>query len=49
MGIFRKAGYFVLPRSRNDLWHEVGTARFGADPATSVTDLDCQVRGISGL
>ena len=34
---FRKAGYFVIPRSRNDLWHEVGTARFGHDPATSVT------------
>jgi choline dehydrogenase-like flavoprotein len=46
---FRKAGYFVIPRSRNDLWHEVGTARFGHDPMTSVTDVDCQVHGISGL
>jgi choline dehydrogenase-like flavoprotein len=49
MKAFRKAGYLVLPRKRNDLWHEVGTARFGHDPKTSVTDVDCQVHGISGL
>lgn len=46
---FRKAGYRVLPRSRCDLWHEVGTARMGSDPATSVVDPDCMVHGIEGL
>ena len=30
-------------------WHEVGTARFGKDPGTSVLDPNCQVHGIKGL
>ncbi len=46
---FRAAGYPVLPRNRSDLWHEVGTARMGADPATSVTDARGMVHGIEGL
>jgi choline dehydrogenase-like flavoprotein len=46
---FQRAGYPVIATRRNDLWHEVGTARFGPDPKTSVTDLDCQVHGVSGL
>jgi len=46
---FRKAGYMVIARKRDDLWHEVGTARFGHDPQSSVTDVDCQVHGVSGL
>ena len=48
--IFQRAGYFVLARRRHPLvWHEVGTARFGTDPATSVVDQNCQVHGIEGL
>jgi choline dehydrogenase-like flavoprotein len=47
---FRRAGYLVLARRRPPyLWHEVGTARLGADPATSVVDPNCQVHGIKGL
>ncbi len=47
---FHKAGYRVLARQRDPyIWHEVGTARFGSDPATSVTDPNCQVHGIDGL
>ncbi|WP_431272861.1 GMC oxidoreductase [Dankookia sp. P2] len=47
---FRRAGYPSLARKRAPyLWHEVGTVRFGADPATSVLDPDCQVHGIKGL
>jgi choline dehydrogenase-like flavoprotein len=48
--IFRQAGHRVLIRRRPPyIWHEVGTARFGADPATSVVDPNCQVHGIEGL
>jgi choline dehydrogenase-like flavoprotein len=48
--IFRRAGYPVLARRRPPhVWHEVGTARFGTDPVTSVVDPDCQVHGIKGL
>ena len=50
LDIFRRAGYFVLAHRRPPhIWHEVGTARFGADPNTSVVDPDCQVHGIRGL
>jgi len=48
--IFRRAGYLALARRRPPhVWHKVGTARFGADPATSVVDQNCQVHGIQGL
>jgi choline dehydrogenase-like flavoprotein len=48
--IFRRAGHRVLARrSPPRVWHEVGTARFGRDPATSVADENCQVHGIEGL
>jgi choline dehydrogenase-like flavoprotein len=48
--IFRRAGYIVLERRRFPfVWHEVGTARFGNDPSTSVLDPNCQVHGIDGL
>jgi choline dehydrogenase-like flavoprotein len=48
--IFQRAGHLVLaPRRRPHVWHEVGTARFGTDPATSVVDQNCQVHGIEGL
>src|SRR5262249_48361033 len=47
---FRRAGRRVLARRRAPrTWHEVGTARFGCDPATSVVDPNCQVHGIEGL
>jgi choline dehydrogenase-like flavoprotein len=50
LGIFRRAGYFVLSRRRPPhVWHEVGTARLGTDPSASVVDSHCQVHGISGL
>lgn len=47
---FRRAGYPTLaPRRPPYVWHEVGTASFGVDPSTSVTDPNCQVHGIQGL
>ena len=30
-------------------WHLLGTARMGADPATSVTDGSGRVHGVAGL
>ena len=48
--VFRQAGYLVWARRRFPFaWHEVGTARFGKDPGTSVLDPNCQVHGIEGL
>src|SRR5262249_3601087 len=49
VGIFRRAGYPVYAPRRHYFWHEVGTARMGDDPTTSVADLNCQVHGIEGL
>jgi len=47
---FRRAGYRTLARRRAPYqWHEVGTARFGDDPAHSVADPNCEVHGIRGL
>jgi choline dehydrogenase-like flavoprotein len=46
---FRRAGFPVIARPRHYFWHDVGTARFGHDPADSVTNPDCMVHGISGL
>lgn len=31
------------------LYHPVGSARMGRDPANSVVDLQCKVHGVSGL
>jgi choline dehydrogenase-like flavoprotein len=48
--IFQRAGLFVLARRQPPrVWHEVGTARLGADPSTSVVDPSCQVHGVEGL
>lgn len=48
--IFRRSGYRVLARRGYPrVWHEVGTARLGADPGTSVVNPNCQVHGIKGL
>jgi len=50
VNIFRRSGHYVLSRTRRPrIWHEVGTARLGSDPATSVTDPNCQVHDIKGL
>ena len=46
---FRAAGYPSFARRRPDLWHTVGTARMGDDPAASVTDARGKVHGIEGL
>jgi choline dehydrogenase-like flavoprotein len=34
---------------RNGLGHQVGTCRFGADPRTSVLDLDCKAHDLDNL
>jgi choline dehydrogenase-like flavoprotein len=49
--IFKKAGFkwVLAPRSPAALWHPVGTARFGEDPATSVLDPFCRVHGMDNL
>lgn len=31
------------------LYHPIGTARMGSDPATSVVDPECKVHGVQGL
>jgi choline dehydrogenase-like flavoprotein len=50
LDLFHRAGYRALARRRlPHQWHAVGTARFGNDPASSVADVNCQVRGINGL
>jgi choline dehydrogenase-like flavoprotein len=50
VGAFHRAGYRTVARARHPLfWHPVGTARFGADPGSSVLDPNCQVHGIAGL
>ena len=48
--LFRRAGYRSIARRRSPhIWHEVGTARFGKDPASSVLNENCQVHDIEGL
>src|SRR5262249_841749 len=47
--IFGRSGYRVLSRRHPRVWHEVGTARFGNDPISSVLDRNCQVHDIHGL
>ena len=50
-GILKDAGFrVVLGRRRpGALWHPVGTARMGQDPATSVVDPTCRVHGMENL
>ena len=46
---FKRAGYRVIaPRTRL-LWHQVGTARFGTNPASSVLDPTCKVHDVDRL
>ena len=46
---FWNAGYRSLTRVEPWVWHEVGTARLGNNPADSVVTPDCEVHGIKGL
>ncbi len=39
----------IVRRKAPDVWHEVGTARMGANPENSVVDSYGQVHGIGGL
>jgi choline dehydrogenase-like flavoprotein len=49
-GIFRSAGYRVLvPRIMDGIFHSVGTARMGSDPAQSVVDADCRAHDVERL
>jgi choline dehydrogenase-like flavoprotein len=48
--ILRRTGALVCYTHVIDTWsHALGTARMGVDPATSVLDGDCRVRGIDNL
>lgn len=48
--IFRSAGYRVLvPRVMDAIWHSVGTARMGSNPAESVVDADCKAHDVERL
>jgi choline dehydrogenase-like flavoprotein len=48
--VFKAAGFPTIARNHAPLlWHEVGGARIGTNPAQSVCDPDCQVHGIQGL
>ena len=49
MDMFKRAGYRVVAPKRCFLWHRVGTARFGADPESSVLDPNCKVHDVDGL
>lgn len=47
--IFRDAGYLVLAPPMEANFHNVGTARMGSDPATSVIDANCKAHDVEGL
>jgi choline dehydrogenase-like flavoprotein len=40
---------FTMKLGLNGLGHQVGTCRFGADPKTSVLDLDCKAHDLDNL
>jgi choline dehydrogenase-like flavoprotein len=46
---FRRAGYKVVAPRHQALYHPTGTVVFGADPRTSVLDLNCKVHDLEGL
>jgi choline dehydrogenase-like flavoprotein len=51
LGIFKAAGFRVVIARRRpaQVWHPVGTARFGEDPGTSVLDPECRVHGMANV
>jgi choline dehydrogenase-like flavoprotein len=46
---FKRAGYRVIAPKARLLWHQVGTARFGTDPESSVLDPTCKVHDVDRL
>jgi choline dehydrogenase-like flavoprotein len=47
--MFRAAGYRVFSPSLEGNFHNVGTARMGSDPASSVIDGNCRAHDVEGL
>jgi choline dehydrogenase-like flavoprotein len=45
----RKGDYFVTKMPASSLGHQVGTCRFGTDPATSVLDVNCRTHEVDNL
>src|SRR6185369_2551288 len=44
-----KTGYFTTKMPMHSLGHQVGTCKFGEDPATSVLDLNCRAHDVDNL
>jgi len=44
-----RAGYFETKMPMHSLGHQVGTCKFGEDPATSVLDLNCRAHDVDNL
>ncbi len=44
-----KSGYFATKMPMHSLGHQVGTCKFGEDPATSVLDLNCRAHDLDNL
>jgi choline dehydrogenase-like flavoprotein len=44
-----KTGYFETKMPMHSLGHQVGTCKFGEDPATSVLDLNCRAHDLDNL
>jgi choline dehydrogenase-like flavoprotein len=44
-----KSGYFATKMPLQSLGHQVGTCKFGEDPATSVLDLNCRAHDLDNL
>jgi choline dehydrogenase-like flavoprotein len=47
--VFRRAGYTVIVPWLETNFHNVGTARMGADPADSVINPECKAHDVDGL
>jgi choline dehydrogenase-like flavoprotein len=48
----KQLDFYLFWHKRMDLsvfWHQVGTCRFGTDPATSVLDLNCRTHDVENL
>ncbi|TAL05038.1 MAG: GMC family oxidoreductase, partial [Verrucomicrobia bacterium] len=44
-----RSGYFETKMPMHSLGHQVGTCKFGDDPATSVLDLNCRAHDVDNL